>query len=369
MIEIREVTTSKDLKTFVRFPRKLYKKDLYFVPALERGEIEDLTHNPASKFCDSKLWLAYRNGKVVGRVAGIINHKCNEHWHQQRARFGWIDFINDIEVAKALLDTVEKWACEKGLKEVHGPSGFSNMDKQGMLVEGFEESIPIAGVYNFAYYPVLLEKLGYVKEVDWVQYEMNASQPVPDAVERISDIICRKYNVTLKTFKKNKEILPYARKFFYALNDSFKDIYNFIPLTDEEIDYQTKKYFSLLCPDMMNIVVDKDDNVVGFALCMPSFTKAFRKAKGKMFPFGWYHIMKALRNYDVIDLYFNGVHPDWQNKGLHALYHNELNKNSIKRGVRLAVSTQQLETNMASKVWDKYEGRQHLRRRCYSKQL
>ncbi len=369
MIAIQEVKTKKDLKKFVRFPRKLYKGCPYYVPALENGEIEDFTNNPTAKFCDYKLWLAFRDGKIVGRVAGIINRKCNEHWHQQRVRFGWIDFVNDADVAKALLDTVAEWGRTNGMASIHGPSGFSNMDKQGMLIEGFEESIPIAGVYNFAYYPEMLEKLGFAKEVDWIQYEMNASQPVPDSVERISNIICKKYNVTLKEFKKNKEVLPYAHKFFYALNESFKDIYNFVPLTDEEIDYQTKKYFPLLRPDLMSLVTDKDDNVVGFALSMPSFTKAFQKAKGKMFPFGWYHLLKALKNYEIIDLYFNGVHPDWQNKGIHALYHNALNKTYIERGARLGVSTQQLETNMASKVWEKYNGRQHIRRRCYQKAL
>jgi len=370
MINIQEVKTKKDLLTFVRFPQKLYKKNPYYVPALEKGEIADLTSNPATKFCTHKLWLARRDGKVVGRIAGIINHKCNEHWHQQRVRFGWIEFVDDIAVAKALLSTVEDWGKENGLTEIHGPCGFSNMDKQGMLIEGFEEEhIPVAGTYNFSYYPALLEQLGYVKEVDWIQYEMNASQPVLDSVERISDIICRKYQVSLKIFKKNKEILPYAHKFFYALTESFKGIYNFIPLTDEEIDYQTKKYFPLLRPDLLSIVTDKEDNVIGFALSMPSFTKAFRKAKGKMFPFGWYHIMKALKNYEIIDLYYNGVHPDWQSKGIPALYHQALNKTYIKRGARLGISTQQLETNLATKVWEKYDGRQHIRRRCFLKAI
>ena len=369
MINIQEVKTKKDLQTFIRFPRKLYKGNPYYAPTLERGEKADFTSNPTVKFCTYKLWLARRDGKVVGRIAGIINHKCNEHWRQQRVRFGWIDFVNDIAVAKALLDTVEAWGKENGLTEIHGPCGFSNMDKQGMLIEGFEESIPTAGVYNFFYYPALLEQLGYAKDVDWIQYEMNASQPVPDAVERISDIICRKYQVNVKSFKKTKEILPYAHKFFYALNESFKDIYNFIPLTDEEIDYQTKKYFSLLRPDLVSIVTDKEDNIIGFALSMPSFTKAFQKAQGRLFPFGWYHIMKALKNYEIIDLYYNGVHPDWQNKGIHALYHNALNHTYIKRGARLGISTQQLETNLATRVWEKYNGRQHIRRRCYLKGL
>jgi GNAT superfamily N-acetyltransferase len=369
MISIQEVNTKRELMTFIRFPRKLYRDNPYYIPALEKGELADFTSNPATKFCTHKQWLARRNGKVVGRIAGIINHKCNEHWHQQRIRFGWIDFIDDPEVAKALLDTVEAWGRENGLAEIHGPSGFSNLDKQGMLVEGFEESIPIAGIYNFSYYPAMLERLGYAKDVDWIQYEMNASQPVPDSVERISDIICRKYNVTLKTFRNNKEILPYAHKFFYALNDAFKDIYNFIPLTDEEIEYQTQKYFPLLRPDLISIVTDSNDDVIGFALSMPSFTEAFKKAGGKLFPFGWYHIMKAQKNYDIIDLYYNGVHPDWQNKGIHALYHNALNKTYIKQGARLGISTQQLENNMASRVWEKYNGRQHIRRRCYVKAL
>ena len=369
MITVEEVKTKKDLRAFVRFPRKLYRGNPYYVPALENGEIKDFTENPTVKFCKYKLWLAWRDGNIVGRIAGIINSNCNEHWRQQRVRFGWIDFIEDLEVARALINTVEQWGRENGMKEIHGPCGFSNMDKQGMLVEGFEELIPIAGVYNYSYYPEILEQLGYAKDVDWIQYEMNASQPVPDSVERISDMICKRYHVTLKTFKKNKEILPYAHKFFHALNNSFKDIYNFIPLTGEEIDYQIKKYFPLLRPDLMNLVVDQNDDIVGFALCMPSFTKAFQKANGKLFPFGWYHILKAIDNYEVIDLYFNGVHPDWQRTGIHALYHNELNQTYIKRKARLAISTQQLENNPAAKVWIRYNGRQHIRRRCYLKAL
>ncbi len=369
MITIKEVKTKKNLRTFVRFPRMLYRGNPYYAPALENGEIKDFTENPTARFCNYKLWLAYRGKEVVGRIAGIINPKCNMHWRQQRVRFGWIDFIDDTDVARTLLNTVENWGKENGMKEIHGPCGFSNMDKQGMLVDGFEELIPIAGAYNYSYYPAILEQLGYVKDVDWIQYEMSASQPVPDSVERVCNMICKKYNVIIKSFRKNKEILPYAHKFFHALNASFKDIYNFTPLTDEEIDYQVKKYFPLLRPDLINLVVDQNDDIVGFALSMPSFTKAFRKANGKLFPFGWFHIFKALNNYEVIDLYFSGVHPDWQHTGIHALYHNALNRTYIKRHACLGISTQQLENNTAAKVWKKYNGRQHIRRRCYLKVL
>jgi hypothetical protein len=368
-IIVREISTMRDMKTFIRFPHKLYKGNPYYVPFLEKGELEDLTKNPAKKFCEVNYWLAYSDGNVVGRIAGIINHKCNSHWQQRRVRFGWIDFINDIEVLKALLHTVEEWGRENKMDEIHGPCGFSNMDKQGLLVEGFEELIPIAGRYNADYYKILLEELGYTKDVDWIQYEMPASQPVPEKVERINEQICKRYNVKVKQFRKNEEILPYAHKFFDTLNESFRYIYNFIPLSKAEIDYQVKKYFKMLRPDLICLVVDENDDIVGFALSMPSFSKAFQKAKGKLFPFGWWHLLKAHSNYDTIDLYFSGVHPNWQNKGIHALYHNVLNRTYIKKNVRIGISTQQLETNLAARVWKKYESRQHIRRRCYVKTL
>ncbi len=371
-ITIKEVTTSKELKQFIKFPFTLFKGNDYWVPPLISDELGTLSRdkNPAFDYCEAKYFLAYRNGKIVGRIAGIINTRSNEIWNTKNVRFGWIDFVDDIEVARALLSAVEKWGKSKGMTLIHGPLGFTDMDPEGMLVDGFDKLPTIANLYNYPHYPQHLEALGYKGAEDWLQLKFNASQPVPEKVERINKLLLEKYKLRISNFKRKKDIMPYARSFFETLNLAFSNLYGFAPLTDKEIERYIKQYFTFIRLDLLCFLIDENDKVVGFGISMPSLSGAFRKARGRLFPFGFIHVLRALKKYDSIDLYLNGVHPDWQSRGIHSIYYTELNKAYIRLGVKTAISNQQLESNHnAISVWKNYDAEPYLRRRCYEKHL
>lgn len=368
-IIIKEVVSRKELKKFVRFPRILYQDSPYYAPSLETEDIQTLTSHPAKSFCEIRLWLAYKGNAIVGRVAGIINHRCNALKGERRIRFGWLDMIEDVEVAKALMTTVENWGRERELLTMSGPSRFSNMEKQGMLVEGFEEMPPVSCEYNYPYYPQLLEQLGFEKEVDYLQYK-NEVKEIPEKIKHLSQSILEKYKIKIKEFKDKKELVSHAHAFFIALNNSFVDIYNFIPLTEPEIDYLIKSNFSFINKDLVCILVDENDKVIGVSLSVPSLNKAFKKARGKLFPVGWYHILKALkRKNDTVDLYLTGVLPEWVHKGIHALYHYQLHETFIEKGFQYAITNQQMEILTGSRVWEKYNGKMVFRRRCYRRDI
>ncbi|MDR2361390.1 MAG: N-acetyltransferase [Prevotellaceae bacterium] len=370
MVTIKKVTTKKELKQFVRFPFSLYATDPCWVPPLISDEIKTLSRNinPSFDFCEAVYFLAFKDGQVVGRVAGIINHKANERWKNKLTRFDWLDFTDDDEVSRTLLDTVEAWGKSKGMFGIHGPMGFTDLDSEGMLVEGFGKLPSIVAKYNYPYYPVHLEKHGYVKSVDWLQHRFPASQPVPEKVERINTLISRKYNLRTQEFTRSKDVLPYAAKMFDTINKSFIDLYGYTELSPKQIAYYVKAYFPFVRPELVCFIIDEKDDVIGLGLSMPTLSRAFQKAKGKLFPFGWFHILQALRKYDTIDLYFNGVHPDWQHRGIHSLYYVAMNKAYIRRGVKIAISTPQLEENInAVGIWDNYEKEFYMRTRCYIK--
>ena len=368
MIDIKEVKTKKELKQFIRYPKQLYKDCPYYVPVLENEEYQTLTNHPARSFCDARFWLAYKNGKIAGRIGGIINHRYNELKNKKRIRFGWFDTDNDIEVAKALLATVENWGREKKLLDMSGPSRYSNMEKQGMLFEGFDVMPTISSEYNYPYYPLFMDELGYVKEEDYNQMEVEIKE-IPEKIKNISKHISERYGIKTKVFNNKKEVAGYAKKFFEVLNESFINIYNFIPLTDSEIEYVIKNNFSVVDKDEIVVLVDENDHLVGFSLSVPSLNKAFRKANGKMFPFGWYHILKALKKNDTVDLYLNGVLPQWISRGIHALYHYQLHQNYLDKGYKYAITTQQSESSNSYRVWERYGGKVISRRRCYVKDL
>ncbi|MDR1594832.1 MAG: hypothetical protein LBS43_10195 [Prevotellaceae bacterium] len=371
-ITIKEVITNKELKKFVKFPAELYRDNPYWVPPLIFDEMLNLRKdkNPSFEYCEARYWLAYRSNKIVGRIAAIINHRANAKWGYKHIRFGWIDFIDDLEVSKALLYEVEKWGKEAGMEAVDGPLGFTDMDNEGMLVDGFDKLPTISNIYNYPYYPVHLEKLGYLRQEDWLQFKFNASQPVPEKMERLSKLVMSKYNLHIKQFTRAKQILPYGRRFFYTLNKAFSNLYGFVDLTDKEIDKYVKQYLTFLQPQFVCMVFDKDENVVAFGISMPSLSRAFQKAKGRLFPFGFIHILRALKNYENIDLYLNGVHPDWQKKGVVSIYYTEMNKTYIKYNVKVAISNQQLESNVdAIAMWHNYESEPYIRRRCYKKEI
>jgi len=371
-ITIKEVTTKKEFNNFFKFPYLLFRKDKNWVPQLLKGEKETFNEqkNPAYEYCSAKLFLAYKDNAVVGRIAGIINSKVNETWTQKRIRFGWLDFIEEREVAQRLLKAVEDWGKEEGLDEIVGPQGFCNMDRAGMLVDGFEEEPPGGCYYNPEYYPRILEEIGYRKEVDSIQYELPGSQSVPEKVLKINELIKEKYQLRIVDGISKKEIAGrYGVKLFQALNKSYTGLFGFVPLTDRQIDYYIKQYFPYLNLKLVCFIVDKNDDLVGFGISMPSLSKALKKNRGKLFPFGWIHLLKALNNFEKIDLYLTGVTPEWQSKGIHSLYHATMNQNFINLGVKTAITNPQLENNEAHRVWQKYNSKMIIRRRIYIKEI
>lgn len=371
-IEIKEVKSKSDLNKFIKFVDKLYKNNKYKVPQLHSFEKSSLIKekNPAFDFCDAKYWLAYKDGEIVGRIAGIINNKSNEIWKEKNIRFGWIDFIDDIEVSKLLLKTVEDWGKENNISEIHGPLGFTDMDLEGMLVEGFNEIGTQATIYNYPYYPEHLEKLDYKKDVDWVQHEIKIPDSIPERVKRITNLVQKKYGLRILDAKKPKDILPYAKKMFTTLNDAFSHLYGYVPLTDKQIQKYTKDYFSMIDTRYVCFVLNKEDDVVGFGISVLSLSKALQKAKGKLFPFGFVHILKDLKKNDTVDLLLQGVKPDYIKKGVAAIFYNKLMQAYIDTGVKTAITSHILESNKNShQMFDAYETRQHLRRRIYKKNI
>ncbi len=371
-IVIKEVSSPRELKQFVEFQYTLYKGNKYWVPPVWNDEIKSLRPktNPAFDFCDTKFWLAYRDGKIVGRVAGIINRRFNERWDQKAGRFGWFDFIDDEEVSRQLLATVEQWAKEKGILYLHGPLGFTDMDGEGTLVEGFEELSTLGAIYNYPYYPSRIEAAGFEKDADWVEYQLTVTSKFPERVERIAEIALKRNKLKVLKKKSAKEILPYAKDIFYVLNDAYKNLYGFVELTDKQIDVYIKQYFGFVLPEYVPVVLDENDRVVGFSIAMPSLSRALQKSNGRLFPFGFIHLLRALKNNKYADAYLTGVRSDYQNKGVNAILLNEIGKGFMNNKVLHIETNRELELNSKIQAqWEYFEHRQHKRRRCYKKIL
>lgn len=369
-VEIREVTTKHELKRFIRFPFSLYRGNQNWVPPLLLDEDHTLRRdkNPAFEYCEAKYWLAYKDGKPAGRIAGIINRRYIEKWGNKYARFGWVDFIDDREVVESLFGAVEQWARAQGMKGIHGPLGFTDMDHEGMLVEGFGELGTLAAIYNHPYYPRRLEELGYAKDVDWVEFEVKVPKALPEKAERVEKIVMRKLGVRVLAATSAKQMLPYARDMFRVLNAAFAPIYAFVPLNEKQIDLYVRQYFSFIRPEFTKIVLDRDDRVAAFVIGMPSLSRALQRARGRLFPFGFIHILLAMRKPKYIDLYLGAVRPDLQGTGTDALLMTELNRSVIAAGIISVETNIELEDNIAvQNHWKYYDARQHKRRRCYLK--
>ena len=370
-IEIKEVVSRRDIRKFIKFPNELFKDVPTYLPPLMGDEMSLLTSkNPSREYCDFKMWMAFRNGKAVGRVAAIINRRGNEHWGKKAVRFGWCDFIEDYDVFKALLDQVEQFGKSMGMEEIEGPLGFTDMDKECWVIEGFNERQNLSTLYNPEYYIKFIEKAGFEIACRWGQYKILASQPIPDKVARLNEVILKRYDLRILRFKKRKEIYPYARKFFHTLNESFSILYDFVPLTEKEIDVYIKEYFPYVNLKFANFVVDKDDNLVAFGLSIPDLNKAYKKANGHLFPFAWIYFLRALRKFDTIDLLLNGVQPDWQKRGVHSIYYAEMNGNAIKCGVNWSYSNPQIIGNEAERIWNTtYKSEPMMKRAVFKKKL
>jgi len=373
-IVIKEVKDKSQLKEFVAFNIKLYKGDPYHVPGLIDDELMTLDkgRNPAFEFCESIYYLAYKDGKIVGRIAGIINHKANEIWNQKHARFSFIDFIDDEEVSKALFETVEKWAVEKGMNAVHGPLGFTDLDHEGLLVWGFDQLGTMATAYSFPYYKDHLAKLGYEKDQDWQEFHVQIPKEIPEKHKRISEIVLKKYGLKIMKFKKTKEIWPYANRIFELWNEAYKPLYGYSPLSEKQIEYYVKMYIPMLRLNLVTLIVrEEDDAIVGIAITLPSLAKALQKAKGKLFPIGWLHLLKALYGKNnVVDLYIMGVLPEYQNKGINALLFYDLIPIFNRLGYVYAESNPELELNTKMQSqWADFDAKHVKTRRAFIKNL
>lgn len=372
-VNIKEISGKKALREFIKFPERLYKDCPQWVPALMSDELRTLgDKNPALDFCERSYFLAYdENGDVVGRVAAIINHNANTLWNERTVRFGWIDFVDDRSVSAALIDKVAQWGRSRGCNRIKGPLGFTDLDKEGLLVEGFEHLAPFTVIYNYPYYIEHLEALGFRKDIDWTQKIIDIPDQLPKALSRAGWVENR-FNIhMIENMPMNELRKRYGMQIFHVCNDSFSKLYEFTPLTDRQIEDYLDTYCALLSTDFVAIVVDENDKAVGFAFTVPSLSKAMKKAKGRLFPLGFLHLLRALKKNDVLEALMIGILPEYQGTGAHILLFKHIHETCLKYGIRTMLANPQLETN--SKVQNifnnMYETHEFLRRRCYVKEL
>ena len=374
-ITIKKVSSSSELKKFIRFNYELYKENPFSVPDLYDDMLNTFSRdrNAAFEFCDADYFLAYKDGKLVGRIAAILNNRANETWGKKEVRFGWVDFVNDIEVSDALLKAVEEWGKERGMTEMVGPLGFTDFDAEGMLVEGYEELGTMATIYNFPYYPQHMEKLGFEKEADWVEFKIYIPDAIPDKHKRISEIIMRKYGLKIVKCQSTKDINKYGQAIFDLMNEAYSPLYGYSALSPKQIQQYIKMFLPILDLRMVTLVTDAEDNVVAVGISMPSLSKALQKAKGRLLPFGWYHLLKTifLKKYPkVLDLLLVAVKPEYQNKGVNALLFYDLIPVYQQLGFEYAESNPELELNdKVQAQWEYFKTIQHKRRRAYKKSL
>ncbi|HRN15565.1 MAG TPA: N-acetyltransferase, partial [Xylanibacter oryzae] len=378
-VEIRRVTDKKDLKKFIEFHYDLYKGNEYDVPNLFSDDNDTLSKdkNAAFDFCESEYYLAYKDGKIVGRVAAIINNKANEKWGHKSVRFGWIDFIDDIDVSRALFKAVEDFGRSKGMEEIVGPLGFTDMDPEGMLIWGFDQLGTMATIYNYPYYPEHMEKLGgFVKDNDYVEYKMFVPEEVPEKYAKIAEMIKKRYNLHIKKLTK-KDVFEggYGKKIFEVINSTFQDLYGYSKLTDKQIDQYVKMYFPMADLNIITLVEDwnADKKLVGVGITIPSLSKALQKCrKGRLTPFGWWHIIKALKFHKTegADLLLMGILPEYRVKGANALMFSDLIPKYQAYGWKWGESQVEMESNEnVQSQWQYLKTVNHKRRRCYKKSL
>ena len=372
-LTIVPVQGKRMLRQFINFPLDLYKKCDKWVPALEDDEYKSLgPDNPSLEFCERELYLAFSGKKVVGRVAAIINHNANKKWGEEVVRFGWIDFIEDFDVAKALIDKVIEWGKARGAQKIKGPLGFTDMDREGLLVEGFEKESPFTVIYNYPYYGEYLERMGFVKDTDWTQRIVEFSDQLPPMM-KYADLVEKRYGVHLYRASTLKQMARRGREMFHVLNDAFAGLYEYSKLSEDQIDGYVKQYVPVLNKDMVAFVVNDKDELVAFTVTMPHISSGVRRAKGRIFPFGWIHILPQLnpnRNHIAEGLLI-GVLPEYQAKGAALLMFKYLHENYIRLGIKQLLLNPQLEDNhkVQTLFGDDYNQKPYQRRRSYVKEL
>ena len=377
-VEIRKVESNHDLKTFVQFYYDLYRDCPHAVPFLFTDEIATLKKdkNPAFEFCEADFFLAYKEGKVVGRVAAILNKKANQRWNVQQVRFGYFDFIDDVEVSKALMDTVEQWGRERGMTQIAGPLGFTDMDREGMMVEGFNRLSTMYVNYNYPYYPQHIEKLGrFEKDNDYLEFLVKISDHVPEKIMKVSQVIEKRYNLRVKKFTR-KELVSggKGREIFHIINKTYDGLYGFSQLSERQIDHYVDEYIKIADLDLVTGVEDATNNkLVGFGICFPSFSNALQKTRdGHFLPFGWWHLLKVLKFHktNAIDMLLIGVLPEYRAKGANSLIFRDIVLQMLRHGYVFAEAMPQMETNTRIiSLWDYFEHEQHRRHRCYKREI
>lgn len=371
-IRIKKVQSKHDLEAFIKFPMDLYKDNKNYVPPFinEEKETLDVSKNPVFKDAEAHYFIAEKDNKVVGRVAAIINWQEVNKQHKKKMRFGWFDMIDDIEVTKALLDKVEAIGKENNLEFIEGPVGFSNLEKAGMLTKGFDKLATMVGLYNDPYYPEHLEKLGFEKANEWVEFELDAPNELPEKVIKFNKIVRERYKLRELKFTKTSEIIPYVEDMFDLLDKTYSELDTYVPIADYQIEYYKKKYIPFINPDYVNCIVDENNKMVSFAITMPSYSKAMQKAKGKLLPFGWWHLLRASKKNDSAQFYLIGIDPKYQGKGVTALIFNAMFDTFKRNGIKFLETNPELEDNENIQVlWKSYDPVNHKRRKTFKKSI
>lgn len=372
MIEIKEAISKKELKAFVKFPFSLYKDSPYWVPPIISEELKtfDKKLNPVFKDADARFFVALKDGQIVGRIAAIVNWLEVKNQNLKKMRFGWFDFIDDLEVSKSLFETVEKIGKDYKLDYTEGPVGFSNLDKVGVITEGFEHIAPMVTWYNYPYYVNHYIAHGFKIEKEYSENKFPFENVKPEFFKKAQELIKKRYNLTALKLTKTSEVMPYVDRMFDLFNKSYASLSSFVEITDIQKAYFKKKFISFVNPDYIKFVTDAEDNLVGFAIVMPSFSQALQKANGKLFPFGFRHILKAKKNSKDVIFYLIGIHPDYQNKGVHAVIFNEYYETFTKQGIETCIRTPELEDNEAiHKIWKHFFPVVYRRRKTFKKEI
>lgn len=370
---IRPVTTRAELKSFVRFPNRLYADNKFYVPQIESMELDTLSpgKNHAFDVCEAQYWLAYNEkGEITGRIAGIINRQYNEKVGQKICRFGWMDFINSPEVVKALLSTVEDFARNKGMDTINGPVGFLEFDISGILVEGFDQIPTAYGKYNAPYYEPLITENGYEKDADYVEYRVEVPDNIPDRYFRYATLVAEKYHLHEAPVRRKKDLLPYAEGIFSCMNSCYSKLHGYSELSAGQCEDLKNQFFPNLNTDYVSVILDSSDRVIAFGICLPSLSKALQKAAGRMFPFGFVHILKALRKNDTIDTLLISISDEYKDKGVNAMIFAKVAAGIRKNGIRYMESTRELEHNVqVQNLWNHFEHALNKRARSFWKKL
>lgn len=374
-IEIRTVSSKREMNEFVRFANRLYKDNKFYVPSMPMDDKNTLNKdkNGAFEFCDAELYLAYDGGKPVGRVAAIVNYKANEAWNVNQVRFGWFDFIDDINVSKALLEAVVKFGQARGMTQIVGPLGFTDFDPEGMLVEGFDRLSTMALIYNHPYYPEHMKQLGYYKETGWVEYRITIPEELPERHIRLAEMVRERYHLKVRKLDR-KQIADekYGQKLFRLINETYCVLYGYSLLSEKQIDQYVDLYLGFIDLKMVTFIENEDGELIAAGVSMPSLSEALQKCRGELFPLGWWYLLKTIfiKKPDTLDLLLIGVKPEWQNKGVNSLLFVDLFQNYRNMGFKYAETNANLETNhKVQAMWDPFEKELHKRRWVFGKEI